>query len=263
MKAGKPSVTARFVAVTRAGLDRPTVPTGDAAAEERLYESLGGMPLLLRPGPEWRKRMQGRTSFFDRATLTALESGIDQVVILAAGYDGRALRFASPGVRWFEVDHPATQPDKRTRLARVGASTEHISFVAVDLVTGDLRPALRDVGFDPYRPALFTVEGLLSYLTRDTTERLLTELRALAAPGSRLALSVPLVHSPNDPASRLRRRLRATTLAVIGEPHLQRFAPEEVDRLVAGGGWAVADGPGGPLRFQGPRGVLLVASPAP
>ena len=59
-----------------------------------------------------------------RAVIHALRSGIDQVVILAAGYDGRALRFHSPGVTFFEVDHPrdtgrqAPAPRRRGRDAR-------------------------------------------------------------------------------------------------------------------------------------------------
>ncbi|HZU79342.1 MAG TPA: class I SAM-dependent methyltransferase, partial [Acidimicrobiales bacterium] len=132
MRAGRPSVTARIVALTRATLERPTVPSGDAGAERRLYESLGRVRFY-RTGPNWQARMERRTAFFDRATLSALERGVRQVVIVGAGYDGRALRFATPGVRWFEVDHPATQPDKRARLATVGASTDHITFVSVDL----------------------------------------------------------------------------------------------------------------------------------
>lgn len=262
MKAGKPSVTARFVALTRATLDRPTVETGDAAAEERLCRSLGGMPLLLRAGPEWQRRMERRTAFFDRATLGALEAGIDQVVILAAGYDGRALRFASPGVRWFEVDHPATQPDKRARLAVVGASVEHITFVAIDLVTGDLVQSLTAAGFDPGRAALFTAEGLLSYLPRHTTERLLTQVRVLAVPGSRLAVAVPL-RERHTGAARVRRRVRRAVLSAIGEPHLHRFSPDDVDGLLADTGWVVMSDGRTPLRLQGPRGVIVVVSPAP
>lgn len=67
MKAGRPSVTARIVALTRATLDRPTVPTGDAAAEQRLYESLGRVRFY-RTGPGWRARMERRAAFFDRMT---------------------------------------------------------------------------------------------------------------------------------------------------------------------------------------------------
>lgn len=32
--------------------------------------------------------------------------GITQVVIGGAGYDGRAFRYARPGVRWFEATLP-------------------------------------------------------------------------------------------------------------------------------------------------------------
>ncbi len=207
--------------------------------------------------------MERRTSFFDRAVLAALESGVDQVVVVAAGYDGRPLRFATPGVRWFEVDHPATQRDKRARLAAVGAATEHVTFVALDLVTGDLPRSLATSGFDPARPALFTVEGLLGYLTRETTERLLAELRAVAAPDSRLALAVPLVPVVTGGAAELRARARGVILAAIGEPHLHRFSPDEVDDVLVESGWAVVAQAGAPLRHQGPRGVLLVAAPVP
>ena len=137
MKAGKPSVTARFVARTRATLDRPEVSTGDAPAEHRLYESLGRTPLG-RGSSRWRERMARRTAFFDRVTLAALDRGVCQIVIVGAGYDGRPLRFATPGVTWFEVDHPATQSDKRVRLAAACASTDDIVFVPIDLTTGNL-----------------------------------------------------------------------------------------------------------------------------
>jgi len=38
------------------------------------------------------------------------------VVILGAGYDTRAARLPRAGVKFFEVDHPATQAEKRERL---------------------------------------------------------------------------------------------------------------------------------------------------
>ena len=62
-----------------------------------------------------------RTRFFDDRVLAALSAGIRQVVILGAGYDDRALRFRSPGVRFFELDHPATQADKARRLRAMKA----------------------------------------------------------------------------------------------------------------------------------------------
>ena len=175
---------------------RPSrAPTGDADAELRLYHSLGWSPLG-RGSTQWRQRMARRTAFFDRASLAALERGVRQIVILGAGYDGRALRFATPGVTWFEVDHPATQSDKRARLAALGAPTRGIAFVPIDLNRDDLVRSLGRVGYDQTSPSLFLIEGLLGYLPRATTERVLTDLRALATPASRLAAAFPI--APKD-----------------------------------------------------------------
>ena len=72
--------------------------------------------------------MQGyivaRTRYFDDYFQQTLEDGVEQIVIVGAGYDSRAYRFAqlNAHVKIFEVDHPATQQEKmqarRERLRR-------------------------------------------------------------------------------------------------------------------------------------------------
>lgn len=259
MKAGKPSATARFVALTRARLRRPEVPTGDAAAEARLYRSLGRSPFG-RGSRQWRERMARRTAFFDRVTLAALDRGVRQIVILGAGYDGRPLRFTCPGVTWFEIDHPATQADKRARLAGLGASTDHIVFVPIDLTTGDLVRSLDIADFDRAAASLFLVEGLLGYLPRATTERLLTSVRQLVTPESRLAVAFPI--APRDQAvKRVRHRLRGLVVSALGEPWLTRFSIEDIDEVFARTGWRVTVELDTPQRYEGHRGVLLLGEP--
>src|SRR6476620_6984112 len=102
----RPSLTARHVAQQRARLDRPQGAHGDPAAEHCLEAAVAGWLRLLRTTGV---PMAARTAFFDQQTQAAIECGVRQVVILGAGYDGRALRFAHPGVVYFEVDRPATQ----------------------------------------------------------------------------------------------------------------------------------------------------------
>ncbi len=263
MRGAKPSATARIVALTRSELERPASPSGDCQAEARLYRSLGRPPALLGQGAQWRESMARRTRFFDACVLQALDEGVAQVVIVAAGYDGRPLRFATPGVRFFEVDHPSTQDDKRARLEQVGAETGPISFVAVDLNAGRLAASLEEAGFDRAVPALFTLEGVLSYLPRATIASTLADLRRLSVGGSRLAAGFPLAPSRDAPPSqRLKHRARATVVRGLGEPWRTRFRPAEVDEVLARAGWAVASGPEGPRRFEGARGVLLVGRPA-
>ena len=262
MREGKPSVTARFVARTRATLDRPEVSTGDAPAELRLYQTLGRTPLGRGSG-RWHERMARRTSFFDRVTLAALDRGVHQVVIVGAGYDGRPLRFGTPGVTWFEVDHPATQSDKRARLAAVGAPTEDIVFVPIDLSTGDVVQSLDSAGFDRAGASVFLVEGLLGYLTRDTTERLLSSLGELAALDSRLAVAFPIASSDRRAIKGLRHRVRGMVVSALGEPWLTRFSLEDVDDVFSRTGWRVSVELDTPQQYQGHRGVLIVGEPAP
>jgi len=206
--------------------------------------------------------MARRTAFFDRASLAALERGVPQIVILGAGYDGRALRFATPGVTWFEVDHPATQSDKRARLAALDAPTDAIAFVPIDLNRDDLVGSLERVGYDRAIPSLFLIEGLLGYLPRATTERVLTDLRALATPSSRLAAAFPIAPKNRARVKRLRHRLRRRVISALGEPWLTRFSAEEIDEVFAKTGWQVSIEADTPQRHEGHRGVLLIGEPA-
>ena len=206
--------------------------------------------------------MARRTAFFDGASLAALEGGVRQIVILGAGYDGRALRFATPGVTWFEVDHPATQSDKRARLAALDAPTDAIAFVPIDLNRDDLVGSLERVGYDRAIPSLFLIEGLLGYLPRATTERVLTDLRALATPSSRLAAAFPIAPKDRARVKRLRHRLRRLVISALGEPWLTRFSAEEIDEVFAKTGWQVSIEADTPQRHEGHRGVLLIGEPA-
>lgn len=263
MRPSKPSLTARHVALTRATFERPVIPTGDAEAEMRLYRSLGRPPFPQRRSGTLR--MQRRTAFFDHETLRALHRGVSQMVIVAAGYDGRALRFASPAVRWFEVDHPATQSDKRRRLCDAGIDPGDTTFVAVDLTREDLRSALGAAGHHSDVPSLFIVEGLLGYLTREVSAGLLATMRALACEGSRMAVAFPIRPRDASARERLALRIRATVVSLAGEPWLVRFDPDEPDRILESAGWQVARSDrvaGGFVRFEGRQGILAAAEPA-
>ena len=183
-----PSRTARRVAAARAGFDRVTADHGDPSAESRLAHDIVASetePL----SPRMISYLRARTLFFDRCVVNAITRGVRQVVIIGAGYDCRALRYAKPGVTFFEVDHPATQRDKIARLDRLALDRRGIVFVSFDLVHSGLAIALIDAGFEPERSAVFLCEGLLVYLDVPTLRRLLDELRALTTPGTRLAVS--------------------------------------------------------------------------
>lgn len=109
-----------------------------------------------------------RTAYLDRQVeYWTREHGFRQVVILGAGLDTRAARLSRDGVRFFEVDHPATQAEKRDRLERVdGYPVDAALYVPCDFESGqDFLDQLVAGGFDPDEPAVVLWEGVTPYLT--------------------------------------------------------------------------------------------------
>ena len=261
VREGHASRTARWVARQRAGLG-PTRPVrGDAEAEQRLYAGLAGrFPALTLAGPAG---MAVRTRFFDRAVVEALDAGVAQVVNLGAGYDGRALRFSSAPARWFEVDHPATQADKLGRLEKIGALTDHITFVAIDLLVGDLDGELATAGHDADRPTLWLSEGLFPYLPEKEIANLCRTARDRSAPGSSFVANV-LVRAPSHARSRAVRHVVDSILASIGETRQSEFPPGRAEGLLFDTGWEIsAEDRSAPGRADGSYMLGFVATPAP
>src|SRR5581483_10747158 len=104
-----------------------------------------------------------RTRHFDAIVRDELAAGVEQVVVLGAGLDTRAYRFADAlaGRPVFEVDLPATQAWKRARLeAALGRIPDGVRYVGVDFLRDRLDERLAAAGFDRARRALFTWEGV-------------------------------------------------------------------------------------------------------
>jgi methyltransferase (TIGR00027 family) len=164
---------------------RPSSPEGDPGAQESLCRGM-------RPtSASWfRPQIRARTRFFDDQVMGVISTGISQVVVCGAGYDDRGLRFRTTGVRFFELDHPATQADKAKRLRAMGPAGTSLALAPADFRVDDIASALIGCGHDAGRPSLFMCEGLLVYLDQPTCSRLLGGLRSRAAPGSTLAVSL-------------------------------------------------------------------------
>jgi methyltransferase (TIGR00027 family) len=132
--------------------------------------------------------MAARTRFFDAFFRDATQAGIRQAVILASGLDARAYRLSWPaGMTVFEVDQPQVIAFKTETLAELGAKpTADRRPVAIDL-RQDWPAALVEAGFDHTQPTAWIAEGLLGYLPPEAQDRLLDNISALSADGSRLA----------------------------------------------------------------------------
>jgi len=156
--------------------------------------------------------MAARTRFFDAYFRDASQAGIRQAVILASGLDARAYRLAWPAdMTVFEIDQPQVIEFKTATLVGLGAApTADLRTVAIDL-RQDWPKALLEAGLDKSRPTAWIVEGLFGYLPPEAQDRLLDNVTALSAEGSRLACeAVPdMPHLDKERAREMMRRASA------------------------------------------------------
>ncbi len=201
MKEGKPSATAEGNAALRAAeWLRPE--------DERVcYDQFARRFLGLRFGVIVRSRLltrialwyaerilpgaadslAARTRYIDDYLKQCIADGIEQLVILGAGYDSRAYRFdeLKGKVRVFEVDHPDTQRAKIQKVKRIfGSLPSHVTYVGLDLDEKKLGEGLLEAGYRTDKKTLFIWEGVTVYLTPEAVDETLAFVAGNSGKGS-------------------------------------------------------------------------------
>ncbi|WP_099021856.1 class I SAM-dependent methyltransferase [Mycolicibacterium palauense] len=181
--------------------------TGELTPADLDPEETGGVGNMDR----FTDGMAARTRFFDDFFTAAAEAGIRQAVILASGLDARAYRMTWPAdMVVYEIDQPEVIEFKTTTLAGLGAEpTAQRRTVPIDL-RQDWPAALREAGLDPDKPTAWIAEGLFGYLPPEAQDKLLDDVDALSAPGSRLAAE-GVLHSDDYDEDTVRERMQAVT----------------------------------------------------
>jgi len=253
-------VTATVVAAQRAIASRAEKPLIDDPYAEPLVAAVGvdAFTRFVRDdlGPEGARVAHGiavRTRYLDEFLGAAVGAGIRQVVILAAGLDARAYRLRWPaGTTVYELDQPQVIEFKTGTLAGLGveAAADHRP-IGIDL-RDDWPAALLRSGFDAAEPTAWIAEGLLIYLPPEAQDRLLDNVTALSAPGSRFASENTGTISESD-MEKIGERMRAARQRWNGTA-LDEFARAtdidvtqlfyagertEAVRYLAGSGWTV------------------------
>jgi len=175
-----------------------------------------------------------RTRYFDDLALEACRNGVRQVVIPAAGLDGRGFRLPWPeGTRLYELDVPEVLAFKRRALAGSDvAPTCARREIPVDL-RSDWPLPLRAAGFDTAQPSVWIVEGLMVYMDDPDNDRLLERIARLSAPGSRMLsdhMDVDLARLPES---------GEIIDALTGIDDVWRSSVEDPAGWLAGYGWTV------------------------
>ena len=132
-----------------------------------------------------------RTRYIDDVTKRSLQAGLDQLVVLGAGFDSRAFRIAGlEHVRVFEVDLPGARDLKRVRLEKVlGAVPENVTLIGMDFDRQHLAQVLGAAGFQTGVRTLFTWEGVTQYLTGEAVKGTLEFVSSISGEGSAIVFT--------------------------------------------------------------------------
>lgn len=130
-----------------------------------------------------------RTAFIDEKYKEALSEGIRQVVILAAGMDSRPYRLDFPeGVKVFELDQPEVLEYKTQKLSHVTPKCIR-QAIGIDL-REEWQHKLLEAGFKRGEKTLWSVEGLLMYLSEEQVVTLFDRINTLASPNDILLFDI-------------------------------------------------------------------------
>lgn len=245
MQEGKFSRTAERVAIRRAAhqlLDEPKVLDDPLAL--RIIGSEAAA--VLRSDPKehhafsraFRAFMAARSRFAEDELARAVETGVSQdgvsqhrvtqCVILGAGLDTFAYRNPHPGLRVFEIDHPATQAWKREQLEAAGIPIPpSLTFVPVDFEHQTLADALARSGLNTNAPAFFSWLGVTPYLTREACMTTLSVIAKMPA-GSGVVFDFAIAPALLNAGQRQALEALSKRVAAAGEPFQLFFDPTKL-----------------------------------
>jgi len=177
-----------------------------------------------------------RSRYAEDCLAKAFSRGIRQYILLGAGLDTYAWRQA-PGLedlQIFEVDHPATQEQKRQLLTQAGMEIpRNLHFVPADFESVSIREALIGHTFDPGSPCFISWLGVMVYLSMEAIDAVFDWLIMLPS-GSEMVLTFTQKRAVSPLGDRA---------AEMGEPWQTFFSPEELKEKLLQRGFSAVDIP--------------------
>jgi len=181
-----------------------------------------------------------RSRYIEDEVDQAVGRRVSQYVILGAGLDSFAYRRPDLAnvLRAFEVNHPATQAWKRTRLQEVAIELPpNLSLVPVDFEKLSLSDSLRMSGYRTDAPGIFSWLGVTMFLTPQAIFSTLQTVAALA-PGTEIIFEYALPKELLDEESQRSLARSMAVTATRGEPFQSLFEPAQLAEQVRKLGFA-------------------------
>ena len=132
-----------------------------------------------------------RTKYIDNLFEKAGADTFNQVIILGAGFDSRAVRFHKQlaGARVFELDSGTTQLMKTIQYLKHGIIIpENVTFIPINFEIESVTAKLEKAGFIKDSKTLLLIEGAVQYLKPVLARQTMASILELTGSGSRLIL---------------------------------------------------------------------------
>jgi methyltransferase (TIGR00027 family) len=189
--------------------------------------------------------VNSRSPLFDSIMERRLDQ-VDQVVVLGAGYDTRAIKYCKErAMAAFELDQAETQNIKVAALKTAGVDIEWLTFIAVDFNNDVWVDKLIESGFDTTKRSFFLWEGVTLYLDEEIVKQTLKDIAKTSGSGSVVAFDFYSKAFINFESSPLLKMYAKRMLKMSGEPFKYGIdtkdnAEENVERLLSETGFSLA-----------------------
>jgi len=200
--------------------------------------------------PGFHEHIISRTLFIDELITNNAANGVEQYVILGAGYDSRAHRLDLPSsLRIFEVDQTEVQTRKRSKIPKELPNSENVTYVSVDFSNQSLSKQLLAEGFDQSKSTIFTLEGVSQYITKDALTSTIMEIASLTEDTNstffisyvdELLLKDPIAcFGKGYPKPAKKAKLITDLSAKVGEAWVSFYNEKELESLLSENGFSI------------------------
>lgn len=172
-----------------------------------------------------------RSRYTEDALEEAVRQGVRQYVNLGAGMDTFAFRRPEMlgRLQVFEVDHPATQDFKRSRIAELGWEIPpQLHFVPVDFTKESLAEALTRTLYDPQTLSFFSWLGVTYYLPPEFVFATLRSFADIAPKGSAIVFDYMDTDAFDPEKAAMRIKMSIEKTREWGEPLITGLDPSSL-----------------------------------
>jgi len=184
----------------------------------------------------------GRSAWAERALRTAVQNGVRQYAIVAAGYDTFAYRQPAWAreLQVYEFDTPHMSADKQIRVQKIsGKQPGNLAYIPIDLNAEPLSEKIYScAGYDKNKLSMFSLLGISYYLSKENFKAMLQDIASAISDGSTIVFDYP---DEKTHTGQMGERVKRQAMLASGakEAMLASYSYAGMEQLLSGCGFLI------------------------